>query len=50
MESTLANKTGPANFNLNEILAGEWVEAHFQPLVSLKRQCIVGLEGLSRGV
>lgn len=50
MGTLLANKTGPVNFNLKEILAGEQVEAHFQPLVSLKRQCVVGLEGLSRGV
>jgi EAL domain-containing protein (putative c-di-GMP-specific phosphodiesterase class I) len=50
MESTIANKTDPANFNLKEILEGEWVEAHFQPLVSMKRQRIVGLEGLSRGI
>ncbi len=50
MGTTLANRTGPVNFNLKEILAGEWVEAHFQPVVSLKRQCVVGLEGLSRGI
>ena len=50
MGSTLASKAEPANFDLKEILAGERVEAHFQPLVSLKRQCVVGLEGLSRGI
>jgi len=44
------NKVGPAFFNLREIIDGEWVEAHFQPIVSLKRRCILGLEGLIRGV
>ena len=44
------NKVGPAFFNLREIIEGEWVEAHFQPIVSLKRRSILGLEGLIRGV
>lgn len=49
-QGTLTNKTEPARFNLKEIIQGEWVEAHFQPIVSLKRRCIVGLEGLIRGI
>lgn len=44
------SKVGPAFFNLREIIDGEWVEAHFQPIVSLKRRCILGLEGLIRGI
>ncbi len=49
-KNVLSSKASPVNFNLDEILAGECIEAHFQPLVSLKRQSIVGLEGLSRGM
>src|SRR5580658_4496339 len=49
-KGTLKAKTGPAFFNLKEIIEGEWVEAHFQPIVSLKRRSILGLEGLIRGV
>ncbi len=49
-KATLTKGVQPAFFNLREIIAGEWVEAHFQPIVSLKRRCIVGLEGLSRGL
>jgi EAL domain-containing protein (putative c-di-GMP-specific phosphodiesterase class I) len=49
-KGTLTKKTEPAFFNLHEIIEGEWVEAHFQPIVSLKRRSILGLEGLIRGV
>ena len=49
-QGTLTSRTGQAHFNLKEIIAGEWVEAHFQPIVSLKRRGIVGLEGLIRGL
>ncbi len=49
-KGTLTKGVQPAFFNLREIIAGEWLEAHFQPIVSLKRRCIVGLEGLSRGL
>jgi EAL domain-containing protein (putative c-di-GMP-specific phosphodiesterase class I) len=49
-KGTLARDTQPAFFNLREIIDGEWVEAHFQPIVSLKRRCILGLEGLTRGL
>ncbi len=50
MHRTTPTKTGPGSFNLREIIEGEWIEAHFQPIVSLKRRSILGLEGLSRGV
>lgn len=49
-KGTLTKKPGPAFFNLREIIEGEWVEAHFQPIVSLKRRSIIGLEGLIRGL
>ena len=49
-KGTLVSKLNPPSFNLQEILDRERVEAHFQPIVSLKRRCIVGLEGLSRGL
>ena len=49
-KGTLTRDTQPSFFNLREIIDGEWVEAHFQPIVSLKRRCILGLEGLTRGV
>jgi len=42
--------TGPGHFNLREIIEGEWVEAYFQPILSLKRRSLVAMEGLSRGV
>lgn len=49
-KGTLTQGVQPAFFNLREIIDGGWVEAHFQPIVSLKRRCIVGVEGLSRGI
>jgi EAL domain-containing protein (putative c-di-GMP-specific phosphodiesterase class I) len=49
-KGTVTNKLEPSRFNLREIIQNEWVEAHFQPIVSLKRRCIVGLEGLIRGL
>ncbi|HVM32342.1 MAG TPA: EAL domain-containing protein [bacterium] len=44
------NKTNPGSFDLQEVIESELIEAHFQPLVSLKRKQIVGYEGLSRGL
>lgn len=49
-KATSTAKIEPASFNLREIIEGEWVEPHFQPIVSLKRRAIVGLEGLIRGL
>ncbi len=49
-KGTLTRDTQPGFFNLREIIEGEWVEAHYQPIVSLKRRTIVGLEGLTRGL
>ncbi len=49
-KGTLTQGVQPAFFNLREIIEGQWIEAHFQPIVSLKRRSIVGVEGLSRGV
>ena len=49
-KATLTKKAGPAFFNLREIIDGEWVEAHFQPIISLKRRRVMGLEGLARGI
>lgn len=37
-------------FNLREIIDGGLVEPHFQPIVSLNRRSIIGVEGLSRGL
>jgi EAL domain-containing protein (putative c-di-GMP-specific phosphodiesterase class I) len=49
-KATLTQGVQPSFFNLREIIEGQWIEAHFQPIVSLKRRSIVGVEGLSRGV
>ena len=35
---------------IEEIIRRELISPHFQPLVSLKRTAVVGVEGLSRGV
>ena len=36
-QGTLTSRTGQAQFQSpSEIIAGEWVEAHFQPIVSLR--------------
>ncbi len=40
----------PPAFNLREIIEGGLVEPHFQPIVSLNRRSIIGVEGLSRGL
>src|SRR5271155_4760521 len=37
-------------FDLRKILSGESLEAHFQPLVSLRKKTISGYEGLIRGI
>jgi EAL domain-containing protein (putative c-di-GMP-specific phosphodiesterase class I) len=37
------------DLSLETILDGEFVETHFQPLVSIKRKAVFGLEALSRG-
>ena len=42
--------TPPNPFDLKEILDGEFMAAHFQPLVSVRRKTIVGYEGLIRGI
>ncbi len=45
------NPTTPSDsFDLKEILEGEFVAAHFQPLVSVRKKSIMGYEGLIRGV
>lgn len=49
-QGTLSRNSQPASFNLRELIAAEKVEPHFQPIVSLKRRAIVGVEGLSRGI
>jgi EAL domain-containing protein (putative c-di-GMP-specific phosphodiesterase class I) len=36
-------------FDIRRLIEQEHVLAHFQPLVSLKRRAVVGVEGLSRG-
>jgi EAL domain-containing protein (putative c-di-GMP-specific phosphodiesterase class I) len=38
------------SFDLNEIIEGEFIEAYFQPIVSVKNNSIVGYEGLARGI
>ena len=43
-------QTQPPSFNLREIIDGGLVEPHFQPIVSLNRRSIIGVEGLSRGL
>lgn len=40
----------PATFEIQEILETESVVPYFQPIVSLKRKQIIGVEGLIRGV
>ncbi len=37
-------------FNLQQILDGECLVAHFQPIVSVRKKTIVGYEGLTRGI
>ena len=37
-------------FDVNEIIDGEFIEAYFQPIVSVKSNSIVGYEGLARGI
>jgi len=36
--------------DLQEIISGESLEAHFQPIVSLRKKTISGYEGLTRGI
>jgi EAL domain-containing protein (putative c-di-GMP-specific phosphodiesterase class I) len=43
-------KDGPQIINIREVIDGEWLEAHFQPVISLKNRSIVALEGLIRGI
>ncbi|HCL58060.1 MAG TPA: hypothetical protein DHW82_13780 [Spirochaetia bacterium] len=38
-----------SSFSLDEILRNELIEAHFQPIISIKRKSVCGLEGLCRG-
>jgi EAL domain-containing protein (putative c-di-GMP-specific phosphodiesterase class I) len=35
---------------LDDIIANKSIEVHFQPVVSIIKKCVVGFEGLSRGV
>ncbi len=49
-KGTLTHETNPGSFDLQEVIECEMIEAHFQPIVSLKRKRIVGYEGLSRGI
>lgn len=35
-------------FDLQEIILGQSLEAHFQPIVSLRKRTISGYEGLSK--
>src|SRR5581483_2074621 len=37
------------SFDLSEVLSKELVEAHFQPIVSIRKKMVIGYEGLSRG-
>ncbi len=37
-------------FDLSQILAGESVAVHFQPIISVRKKAIVGYEGLARGI
>jgi EAL domain-containing protein (putative c-di-GMP-specific phosphodiesterase class I) len=39
-----------STFDLREIISGESLEAHFQPIVSLRKKTISGYEGLIRGL
>ncbi len=43
-------RTQTASFNLNEVIDGEFVEPHFQPIVSIGKKSILGYEGLTRGI
>jgi EAL domain-containing protein (putative c-di-GMP-specific phosphodiesterase class I) len=46
---TKPGKTMPTTaFDLQEIILGESLEAHFQPIVSLRKRTISGYEGLTR--
>ncbi len=40
----------PAAFNLSDVIEGEFVEPHFQPIVSIGKKSILGYEGLTRGI
>ena len=46
----MTSTTPPDSFDLKEILEGELLSAHFQPLVSVRKKFIVGYEGLIRGL
>jgi len=37
-------------FNLQQILDGELLVAHFQPIISVRKKAIIGYEGLTRGL
>jgi EAL domain-containing protein (putative c-di-GMP-specific phosphodiesterase class I) len=51
MEKTVfPQDDNPQIINIREVIDGEWLEAHFQPVVSLKNRRIVALEGLIRGI
>ncbi|HEY5040299.1 MAG TPA: EAL domain-containing protein, partial [bacterium] len=43
-------KPKPIKFQIHEILEGEFVTAHYQPIISLKRKALIGFEGLARGL
>jgi EAL domain-containing protein (putative c-di-GMP-specific phosphodiesterase class I) len=37
------------SIDVREIIARKAIETHFQPIISMRRQSIVGVEALSRG-
>ncbi len=39
-----------SNFNIRELIEQESIEIHFQPIASIRRGTIVGVEALSRGL
>lgn len=38
------------NLSINEIITNRSIEVHFQPIVSIIKKSVIGLEGLSRGI
>src|SRR6202789_493400 len=43
-------KATPRQFKIRDMIQGESVTAHYQPIISLKRKALIGFEGLSRGI
>src|SRR5258708_17347742 len=46
----MSNTMTTPPFDLQEIFAGEFVVAHYQPIVSIRKKSIIGYEGLTRGI